>query len=241
MDPLAQFQVKRWITLGLGSLDISLTNASFFMLLAAFLPFLFWRIAIKKQTTLVPQRAGAFFEMIYLFIRNLMVAPEKKIDINHFSIIFSMFLFVLLGNLLGMIPFAFTFTSQIISMLALGCLFFVFLLILGVMKHGRHIIRLFAPPGLPPLLYLILVPIEIFSFVMKPVSLSIRLFANMVAGHAMLKVFAGFCVGASLWVGTIPVLINVIMFGFECFVACLQAYVFALLTTLYLHEVLHLL
>jgi len=153
--------------------------------------------------------------------------------------VFALFMFVLMGNLLGMLPYSFTFTSHIIVTFALAITVFIGVTILGFVKHGMHFFSFFAPAGTPPLLLPLLVPIEILSYLSRPVSLSVRLFANMLAGHTLLKVIAGFValMGAA---GVLPLALLVALNGLEILIALLQAYVFAILTCLYINDALHL-
>jgi F-type H+-transporting ATPase subunit a len=153
--------------------------------------------------------------------------------------VFTLFVFILFSNLLGLVPYSFTVTSHIIVTFALAAIVFVGVTIVGIVKHGWHFLRLFVPEGVPVLLLLLLVPIELLSYFIRPFTLSIRLFANMLAGHTMLAIFGGFA--ASIWlVAVFPLAINVALVGLELLVAVLQAYVFAILTCLYLRDALHL-
>jgi F-type H+-transporting ATPase subunit a len=155
----------------------------------------------------------------------------------YFPFIFSLFIFVLMGNLLGMFPFCFTFTSQLVVTFALASLVFIVVTIVGILKHRGKFLSIFFPDGAPLFMAPVLIPIELLSYLSRPVSLSVRLFANMMAGHTMLKVFAGFTVSLGLW-GIFPVAMNVLLTAFEFLVAVLQAYVFTILTCLYFHDAL---
>jgi F-type H+-transporting ATPase subunit a len=165
---------------------------------------------------------------------------------RYFPFVFSLFMFILFGNLLGLLPYVFTFTSHIAVTFALAMLVIVVVTIVSLAIHGLHFFSYFFPEGAPKLLAPLIIPIEIISYLSRPVSLSVRLFANMVAGHVMLKVFASFVVmigsaGVLGFLGaTLPLAVNVVLIGFELLVACLQAYVFAILTSIYLHDAVHL-
>ena len=149
-------------------------------------------------------------------------------------------MFILVGNLVGMIPFAYTFTSQIIVTFAMAATIFIGVTVIGLVRHGLHFFSLFVPSGTPLILAPLLIPIEVISYFVRPVSLSVRLFANMMAGHTMLKVFGGFIVMLGIWGGWLPLAFSVAFVGLEVLVAFLQAYVFAVLTCIYLNDALHL-
>jgi F-type H+-transporting ATPase subunit a len=157
-----------------------------------------------------------------------------------FPFVFTLFMFIVVGNLQGLIPYAFTFTSHIIVTFGLAFVVFIGVTILGFIRHGVHFLSFFVPKGVPAVMLILMVPIEIISYLTRPVSLSIRLFANMMAGHTMLKVFAGFVVGLGVLGGWAPLALNVVLTGFEVLVALLQAYVFAVLTCIYINDAVHL-
>ena len=171
------------------------------------------------------------------------IGPEGR---RFFPFIFTLFFFVLLGNLLGLLPYSFTFTSHIAVTFALAMLVIVIVTIVALRIHGMHFFSYFFPEGAPKALAPLIIPIEVISYLSRPVSLSIRLFANMVAGHVMFEVFATFVVllaGAGVIGvvgGVVPMALNVVLIGFELLVAALQAYVFAILTCIYLHDAVHL-
>ncbi len=194
----------------------------------------------------VPGRLQSLAEASYEFVHDLVVGQVGDEGKKFFPFVFCLFMFVLFGNLLGLIPYAFTFTSHIAVTFALAALVFVLVTIVGLVIHGTHFFSYFFPEGAPKLLAPLIIPIEIISYLSRPVSLSVRLFANMVAGHVMLIVFATFVVmiGSAGVIGyfgaVLPLAINVILVGFELLVAFLQAYVFAILTSIYLHDAVHL-
>lgn len=246
MDPLHQFQIIPLIPIHIGDLDVSFSNSALYMAIAVLLIMGLLVMGMRNRA-LVPGRLQSLAEMFYEFIANMVrenAGPDAR---RYFPFVFSLFMFILLGNMLGMVPGTFTFTSHIIVTFALALTVFVFVTLLGLAKHGLHFFTLFMPHGAPIALAPILVPIEVLSYLSRPVSLSIRLFANMMAGHTMLKVFAGFSVmlggglGAGGYaIGILPVIINVALVGFEILVAFLQAYVFTILTCLYIRDALEL-
>lgn len=246
MDPLHQFQINPIMQLIIAGYDVSFSNSALFMVIAALLVYGLLTQGMKARA-LVPGRLQSLAEMFYEFVAG-MVRENAGADAKpYFPFVFTIFMFVLFGNMLGMIPYTFTFTSHIIVTFALAATVFVFVTVLALMKHGLHFFSFFMPHGAPIALAPILIPIEVISYLMRPVSLSIRLFANMMAGHTMLKVFAGFTVlmiggmGAiGFLAGLVPIAINVALTGFEFLVAFLQAYVFSILTCLYIRDALEL-
>ncbi|MBP2294089.1 MULTISPECIES: F0F1 ATP synthase subunit A [Azospirillum] len=246
MDPLHQFQINPILQIVIAGYDVSFTNSALFMVVAVALIYALLVFGMSGRA-LVPGRLQSAAEMFYEFVAN-MVRDNAGHDARpYFPFVFAIFMFVLFGNLVGMIPFTFTFTSHIIVTFTLAATVFVFVTVLALMKHGLHFFSFFMPHGAPIALAPILIPIEVISYLMRPVSLSIRLFANMMAGHTMLKVFAGFTIlmisglGAlGLFVGLVPIAINVALTGFEFLVAFLQAYVFSILTCLYIRDALEL-
>lgn len=236
-DPLKQFEINpiAGLEFQLMGYDVSFTNSSLFMLLAVIGSTLLLTVAMGRGS-LVPSRWQNISEMLYEFIAGMLndsVGSEGK---KYFPFIFTVFMFILLGNLLGMIPYSFTFTSHIVVTFALAMLVFVTVTIIGFVKHGLHFLSLFMPSGVSYWLAPILIPIELLSYLSRPISLSVRLFANMMAGHTMLKVFAGFSVSMGVVFGLAPLFINVALIGFEILVAVLQAYVFTILSCLYLKD-----
>lgn len=246
MDPLHQFQINPILQIVIAGYDVSFSNSALFMAIAVGLIYALLVHGMKGRA-LVPGRLQSLAEMFYEFVANMVRENAGHDARPYFPFVFSIFMFVLFGNMLGMIPYTFTFTSHIIVTFALAATVFVFVTILALMKHGLHFFSFFMPHGAPIALAPILIPIEVISYLMRPVSLSIRLFANMMAGHTMLKVFAGFTVlmisglGAiGFLAGMVPVLINIALTGFEFLVAFLQAYVFTILTCLYIRDALEL-
>ncbi|HYD64487.1 F0F1 ATP synthase subunit A [Azospirillum sp.] len=246
MDPLHQFQINPYVQLVIAGYDVSFSNSALFMVIAVALIYGVMKHGMASRA-LVPGRLQSLAEMFYEFVAN-MVRDNAGHDAKpYFPFVFSIFMFVLFGNMLGMIPYTFTFTSHIIVTFTLAATVFVFVTVLALMKHGMHFFSFFMPHGAPIALAPILIPIEVISYLMRPVSLSIRLFANMMAGHTMLKVFAGFTVlmigglgSIGFLAGLVPVAINIALTGFEFLVAFLQAYVFTILTCLYIRDALEL-
>ena len=236
-SPLKQFLVKPIIPIQAGGVDLSFTNASLFMVLAALVPLVILRLA--RPYTLIPGKLQAVVEMGYNFIADLLRETNEEKGMPYFPLVASVFLFVLFGNLLGMIPYGFTFTSHLIATLGLAGMLFVIITAVGILKHGRAFLAMFVPQGVPLFLYPLMIPVEVLSYLSRPVSLAVRLFANMMAGHTMLKVFGGFTVALGL-MGIAPLFVNVALIAFEFLVAFLQAYVFTILTCIYLHDALYL-
>lgn len=194
---------------------------------------------------LVPGRMQSISEMSYEFIANMLREGAGTQGMRFFPLVFSLFMFVLVANLMGMVPYFFTVTSHIIVTFALAMLVIGTVIVYGFMKHGMGFLKLFVPHGVPPLIVPLVSAIEVISFLSRPISLSVRLFANMLAGHITLKVFAGFvtsmsALGALGVVGSIlPLLMTIALTGLEFLVSFLQAYVFAVLTCMYLNDALH--
>ena len=243
-DPIHQFQITKLIPIDLNGLDLSFTNSSLFMVatVAAASGFLVWATSGRG---LVPSRVQSVAEMTYEFVASTLRDAAGTEGMRFFPFVFSLFMFVLVANLFGMIPYFFTVTSHIIVTFALAMLVIGTVVVYGFMRHGLKFLGLFVPDGVPGLLVPLVVAIEIISFLSRPISLSVRLFANMLAGHITLKVFAGFVtsLGAlgALGIGgaILPLAMTVALTGLEFLVAFLQAYVFAVLTCMYLNDALH--
>ena len=218
---------------------MSFTNSALFMTLATVFVALFLILGMRKRS-LVPNRWQSMVEISYEFVANLLrdtVGNEGK---KFFPLIFSLFMFVLFGNLLGMVPYSFTFTSHIIVTFAMAITVFIGVTILGLVKHGMHFFSFFVPPGVSIILWPLMIPIEIISYLSRPISLSVRLFANLTAGHTMLKVFAGFVISMGIVGGVLPFLFVIALTGLELLIAFLQAYVFTILTCFYINDAMHL-
>jgi F-type H+-transporting ATPase subunit a len=236
--PLSQFTIERLVPLHIGKFDVSFTNASLLMLLTVLLGTLFIVFAMRGRN-LVPTRVQSMAEMIYEMVDGLVsehVGLEGK---PYLPFLFTLFMFVLLGNLLGMVPWSFTFTSHIIVTFALAAVVFLGVTFIGIVKHGPKFLTLFVPHGVPTVLLILLVPIEMLSYCIRPFTLAIRLFANMMAGHTMLFIFASFVTSLGIF-GFLPIGMDVFLVLLEFLVAALQAYVFLILSCLYLKDAIHL-
>ena len=238
-SPLAQFEIKRLVPMEIGGVDVSFTNSAAFMVLAVLLVTLLLTYSMRGRA-MVPGRFQSLAELSYEFIAGMLRDNVGSEGRQYFPFVFSLFMFILFANLMGMVPYTFTVTSHIIVTFALAMVVFVGVTIIGFVRHGAKFLSLFVPSGVPAPLLLILVPIEVISYFVRPISLSVRLFANMMAGHTMLKVFASFVIGLGFLAGWAPLLFIVALTGLEIGIAFLQAYVFTILTCLYLNDAVHL-
>ena len=238
-SPMEQFEIKRLLAFHIGSLDASYTNSALWMTIAVILAFFIFVIGVQKRA-LVPGRLQSVAELGYEFIAGMVRDNVGDAGKKYFPFVLTLFVFILLCNLLGLVPYSFTPTSHIIVTFAMAAVVFLGVTLIGFIKHGAHFVSFFVPKGVPFALLLLLVPIEIISYFVRPFSLSIRLFANMLAGHTMLKVFGGFVVMLGVLAGWAPLAFLVAFTGLELLIAFLQAYVFAILTCLYLNDAIHL-
>jgi len=246
MDPIHQFQIVNLFPIGkLGNAEIAFTNSAAFMVLAMVLLTGFLVIGTAGGRA-VPSRLQSAAELTYEFVADMLRSTAGAEGMRFFPYVFTIFTFVLLCNLFGLIPFGFTVTSHIIITAALSLMVFFTVLGYGLIRHGLHFFNLFVPKGVPIYILPMIVAIEILSFISRPISHSVRLFANMLAGHIALKVFAGFIIllggalGAIGWVGgVLPFAMIVALTALELLVAFLQAYVFAILTCIYLNDAIH--
>ncbi len=237
-SPLAQFEIHPLVPIKIGGLDISFTNSALWMVAVVAAITLFMMLGLR-QRAIVPGRWQSAVEMSYDFIANLLKDNVGSEGRRYFPFIFSLFMFILFGNIMGLLPGAFTITSHIIVTFALAMLVFVIVNVIGFMRHGLHFFSLIVPGGVPWYMLILLVPIELLSYLTRPISLSVRLFANMVAGHIMLAVVGGFVVGLGVWLGWAPLAFIVAIFALELLVAVLQAYVFSILSCIYLNDAIH--
>ena len=243
-DPTHQFLIQKIVPIEIGGIDFSFTNASLFMVatVACAAGFLYFSTSNRG---LIPGRMQSVAELSYEFIASMLREGAGSSGMKFFPMVFSLFMFILTANLLGMFPYFFTVTSQIIVTFALSLFVIATVLFYGFYKHGLGFFQLFVPSGVPAALLPLVIVIEIISFLSRPISLSVRLFANMLAGHITLKVFAGFVASlgtlGALGVGgaVLPLIMTVALTGLEFLVAFLQAYVFAVLTCMYLNDALH--
>jgi len=244
-SPVEQFTIKALFHLQLFGFDVSFTNSALFMLLAVVLSVIYLTFAMRRRD-MVPGRLQASAEMLYEFISEMVRSNVGNQGRPYFPFIFTLFVFLLFGNMLGLIPYSYTFTSQIVVTFVMAAFVFVGVTLVALIKHGMHFFSFFVPPGAPKVLVPFLIVIEVISYFVRPVSLSVRLFANMLAGHTMLKVFAGLAVmitgagGITMAGSVLPFLALIGLTGLEVLVAGLQAYVFTILTCMYLNDALHL-
>jgi F-type H+-transporting ATPase subunit a len=236
-SPLEQFEIKRLLPILVGNADLSFTNSALWMVISAGVVYAFV-VRGTSRRAVVPGRLQSLVELGYEFIASTVRENAGKDGMKFFPWIFTLFFFILAGNMLGMIPGAFTFTSHIIVTFFMAICVIVAVTAIGFYVHGVGFLKFFVPHGAPAAMLPLMVPIEILSYCIRPVSLSIRLFVNMMAGHTMMKVFAGFVVAMGLF-GVFPLAITVAIYGFEFLVAFLQAYIFTVLTCLYLHDALY--
>lgn len=243
-NPIEQFELHRWYAFDVNGVDVSFTNASLFMLLAALGVVALMVLATSKKA-IVPGRIQALAEMLYEFVANTVRQTAGKEGMKFFPFVFSLFSFILISNLIGLIPFTFSVTSQIVVTGAFALFVILLVTAYGFYRNGFGFLKLFVPHGVPLPVLVILVPIEIISFLSRPVSLSIRLFANILAGHVTLAVFGGFVVlllaagGVYQALAPVPLLAIVALYALELLVAFLQAFVFSVLTCVYLNDAIH--
>ena len=244
-DPIHQFEITRYFTIGkIAGAEIAFTNSALYMVIAvagisAFL------IGSTSGRGLVPGRLQSAAELSYEFVANTLRSSAGQEGMKFFPFVFTLFMFILTVNLIGMIPYTFTVTSHIIITVVLAMMVFLTVVGYGLWKHGLHFFRLFVPSGIPGYILPLVVVIEVMSFLSRPISHSVRLFANMLAGHITLKVFASFItllggMGVIGWVGAaLPLGLTVALTALELLVAFLQAYVFTILTCIYLNDAIH--
>ena len=238
-SPLDQFEINPLVNFEVGGFNLAFTNSSVSMVITVLFITLFLTLTVNPRS-IVPSRMQLISELCNNFIAQLLndnVGDQGK---KYFPFVFSIFMFVLIGNMVGMIPYQFTFTSHIIVTFALAAVVFIGVTILGFVNHGIRFFTFFYIPGVPFYMHPLLIPIEVISYLSRPISLSVRLFANMLAGHTLLKVFAGFVVSMPFFTGVLPLTFIVALTGLEILIAFLQAYVFAILTCLYINDAYHL-
>ena len=238
-SPLDQFEINPLVNFEVGGVDLAFTNSSVSMVITVLFITLFLTLTVNPRS-IVPSRMQLISELCYNFIAQLLNDTVGDQGKRYFPFVFSIFMFVLIGNMVGMIPYQFTFTSHIIVTFALAAVVFIGVTILGFVNHGVRFFAFFYIPGVPFYMHPLLIPIEVISYLSRPISLSVRLFANMLAGHTLLKVFAGFVVSMPFFTGVLPLTFIVALTGLEILIAFLQAYVFAILTCLYINDAYHL-
>ena len=243
-DPISQFKITKLLPLEVGGLDFSFTNSALFMVATVAISAGFL-ILTTSGRGLIPTRLQSIAEMIYEFIAKMVRDAAGVEGMKFFPFVFTLFVFILVANLIGMFPYFFTVTSHVVVTFALAMLVIGTVIVYGFMKNGFGFLKLFVPEGVPGYLVPLVTLIEVVSFLSRPLSLSIRLFANMLAGHITLKVFAGFIIslGSLGFLGVLgailPLIMTVALTGLEFLVAFLQAYVFAVLTCMYLNDAIH--
>jgi F-type H+-transporting ATPase subunit a len=244
-DPIHQFEIQKFVTLGnIGGHEIALTNSAIFMAITVVG---IWALLVggSGQRALVPGRMQSIAELSYEFVADTIQSTAGKEGMKFFPLVFTLFMFILVANVIGLVPYTFTVTSHIIITASLALLVFFTVIFYGFYKHGLGFFRLFVPHGIPIYILPLIVFIEVLSFLSRPISHSVRLFANMLAGHITLKVFASFVtllggLGIAGVIGaTLPLLLVVALTALELLVAFLQAYVFAILTCIYLNDAIH--
>ena len=237
-SPLEQFVIQRWVPAEIGGVDVSFTNSAAFMIAAVVLASALMILSVR-QRAMVPNRWQLLAELSYSFIAKMLSDTVGKEGRPYFPFVFTLFMFVLFGNFLGMLPYSFTFTSHLAVTFTLAAFIFIAVTLIAVLKHGMKFFSFFLPHGVPIAMAPLLIPIEIISYLSRPVSLSVRLFANMMAGHTLLKVVAGFVVPLGIF-GVAPVAGLVAVTALELLISFLQAYIFTILTCIYISDAVHL-
>ena len=244
IDPIHQFNIEPIVTLGhIGKHTIAITNSTIYMFVAVGITAL---LMLASGRQLIPGRMQSVAEISYEFVASMIRSTAGSEGLKFFPLVFTLFMFICVSNLVGIIPYTFTVSSHLIVTAALALLVFFTVLFYGLYKNGLKFFKIFVPSGVPMAVLPLVVFIEVLSFFLKPVSHSVRLFANMLAGHIALKVFAGFVamlgfsLGAIGWVGgVLPLALTIALYALEILVAFLQAYVFAILTCIYLNDAIH--
>jgi F-type H+-transporting ATPase subunit a len=238
-SPLAQFEIKKIFDITILGYDVSFTNSSMLMAAALIISSSFFYLALRGED-IIPTRLQMFAETLFGVIDDMIKQNIGENGRGYMSFILSIFMFILMCNLFGMIPYSFTVTSHISVTFILAMIVFLLVTIVGFLKHGLHFFSLFLPKGTPAWLAPLLFVIEFVAYLARPISLSLRLAANMVAGHVLLKVLAGFMVTMAFYLKPLPEPFIVILIGFEIFVAMLQAYIFTILSCVYLNDAINL-
>lgn len=237
-NPIEQFEIKKIFPINVDGYDISFTNSSLCMILSAILVISVFYLCLRKRS-IIPSAAQCVPESMYEFIYNLMMENIGKEGLKYFSFIFTLFLFIATGNLLGLFPYSFTFTSHVAAVGALSVFALVLNIAVGIKKQKWGYLRTFFPKGMPWPMAPLIIPIEMISLLSKPLSLTIRLTANMTVGHIILKIIAGFIITLGIIGGVIPLLFTGVLVAFEIFIGILQAYIYTILSCIYLGDALH--
>ena len=244
LDPLHQFEIHPLIPIHFGKLDLSFTNASLTMVLVCLAICLFLHWTTRKKA-LIPDKGQSLCEQLFHFVSNTLSAQLGDDGPRYIAAFFTLFVFILFANLAGLLPYSFTVTSHLAVTFTLAMFVFIGMTLVGFARHGLGFFHAFLPSGVPGFIAPLLIPVEVVSYVVRPVSLSMMLFANMVAGHIVLKIVACAAVvcASTLAISPLalfPIGINIILTVFEVFVAVLQAYVFTILSSIYLNSVISL-
>ena len=238
-SPLHQFELHNWIPISVGGLDISINKAVVFMWIVVALASVIMVMAGSSRK-LVPGKLQSLAEMMVDFIRNMIMDTMGKDGMRFFPLVATLFVFILFSNYIGLIPGTYTITSQIIVTAVFSCLVYGLSLAVGFWLHGAKFLGILIPPGTPGWLLPLMIPIEIISQLARPISLAVRLFANMTAGHVMLAVLFSLTIGGGLLIGWLPFVFTVAIYGLEFGIAFIQAYIFTILTCVYLGDAFHL-
>ncbi|MBO5442247.1 MAG: F0F1 ATP synthase subunit A [Alphaproteobacteria bacterium] len=236
-NPMEQFSVKPIIPLKIGNIDVSFTNSALFMVITVVVSTLIFAFCLRKRT-IVPSVSQSIPETIYEFISSLIKENVGVEGLKYFSFIFTLFLFVAFGNMLGLFPYAFTYTSHLAAVGGLSVIALLFNVCIGIKKKKWGYLRTFLPKGIPAALAPLIIPIETISFLSKPFSLTVRLVANMTVGHIMLKIIAGFILALGIG-GIVPLVFDGCIVVFEIFIALLQAFIYTVLSCIYLSDAIH--
>lgn len=238
-SPLHQFELHNWIPMSIGGFDISINKAVVFMWVVIALASVIMVMAGSSRK-LVPGKLQSLAEMMVDFIRNMIMDTMGKDGMRFFPLVATLFVFILFSNYIGLIPGTYTVTSQIIVTAVFSCLVYGLSLVVGFWLHGIKFLGILVPPGTPGWLLPLMIPIEIISQLARPISLAVRLFANMTAGHVMLAVLFSLTIGGGLLIGWLPFVFTVAIYGLEFGIAFIQAYIFTILTCVYLGDAFHL-
>ena len=238
-SPLHPFELHEWIPISLGGFDISVNKAVVMMWVVVVMAAVFMVIAGSARK-LVPGKLQSIAELMVDFIRSMILDTMGKEGMRFFPLIATLFLFILFCNLLGLIPGSYTVTSQIIVTAVFSCVVYGISLIMGFLIHGIKFLGILIPPGTPGWLLPLMIPIELMSQLARPISLAVRLFANMTAGHVILGVLFGMAISGGLLIGWLPFAFTVAIYGLEVGIAFIQAYIFTILTCVYIGDAFHL-
>jgi len=239
-NPLHHFELHPLLHLELMGVDLSINKAIIAMWIGMAVVFFCFRLVIANGVSLVPGKLQSIAEMLLEFLRGMVdefIGDDGK---KYFNFVATLFFFILSCNLIGLIPGSYTITSQIAVTGAFAIMIFLMTLVIGFAKHGLHFLSILVPPGIPKIMIPVMIPIEVISMLARPISLSVRLFANMTAGHTVLAVLFGLGLSSPIWVSWMPMGFTVVVYGLELAIACIQAYIFTILTCVYIGDVVKL-